>query len=315
MLKAISLDSMFSTMHKILCPLDAFGDKALQLKIFDTLKAFGHGAEIQIEPVTVLSPDQLRVPATAFHHHREEYRLEAEKILLGWTKKTKSVNITKPTLLVSERFSTKASVTTLLSYAKQTGASAIAVSTRASKGLTRILLGSFAETLLLHSTVPLLISNPKTIAPKKFQHVIFTTDLSMSSLDSFKQVRDVAKMLNAKLIIYHKLEYVIPETVMALHDSPVYDKYLADDIKDRERRLTSLVDEATSSGIKTTLMFDKRPGFVVDAIVKLSKKLKSSLICMSSHTGPVASALLGSVARQVVRDTKSACWVVHTASK
>src|SRR5262249_39669163 len=149
--------------------IDPFSDKTQQLRTAGFLKALTKGQDITIEPVTVLSPDQLKVSS--------ELELEAVQTLKKWLKPVKVNGLTEPTVLISDSLSRRAAVEKLLEYAEKSQASLIAVGTHARKGVMRFLLGSFAETLILHSKTPLLIVNPKCKPMPAIKEILFATDI------------------------------------------------------------------------------------------------------------------------------------------
>jgi hypothetical protein len=95
--------------------------KEIQMKTAQVLKALLKNLDAEVEPVTVLSPDQVLVPAAAFRKHSDDHRLQAEKILEGWSREAGFSHTLKPTLLVQYDFSISRSTGSLLSYAKEVG--------------------------------------------------------------------------------------------------------------------------------------------------------------------------------------------------
>jgi nucleotide-binding universal stress UspA family protein len=295
----------------VLWAIDPFSDKAQQLKTGALLKALGKGGSFSVEPVAVLSPDQLRLPPSAFSAKSSDFRNEAERILNQWLKSLKLPGLKAPTILVSNDFSKRSSVKTLLQYSDEVKPSVIAMNTSAKKGIARFLWGSFAEILVMQSNVPLFVVNPNVRVVPSFKNILFPTDMGNASEMAFALVRALAKRLGAKLWIYHKLDYVIPDTYGALSLNPNYEKYLEEDSEKRRKDLESWASTATREGIKAEALFDAKAGYVTDSIFKRSKKLNACLIAMSSSSGEVSSALLGSIARQTLRGASCPVWVIH----
>lgn len=84
----------------------------------------------------------------------------------------------------------------LLNYAHESNADLIAVSTLSRKGATRFLFGSFAETLVLQSDIPVLILSPKTQFAGPLSEILFPTDLGETSKETLERVAEMAKALN-----------------------------------------------------------------------------------------------------------------------
>lgn len=296
--------------ERILWAIDPFAEKKLQFKTLDAIKHFAKNTQVTVEPITVLSPDQLRLPIQAFHSESNNFRLKAEETLKKWMKDVKIPGLKPFTLLVSDKYSLRSSADLLMTYAKDSNASLIALSTHARKGVARALAGSFAETLLLHADTPLLVVNPQ-VKSTKVTKILFPTDMSASSEQAFNQVVTIASHLKAKVTLYHKVEYVIPDTYSVFTHHKAYEQYLEKDIQSREEELKAWVKRANERGVKADLVFDKKPSFVTQGVLKAVKQSKSELLALCSHTGSIGTMMLGSVTRQLLREAKCPVWTVH----
>lgn len=303
-------------MDKVIWAVDPFAkDNRIQLAALKALENLTESTKATIEPVAILSPDQLRLPKNTFDDHSKHYETKAEAIIKGWVKKLKSKRLTSPTLLVQDIYSTHITVDVLLRYAQETGASLIAVGTHNKKGLQRFFLGSFAETLILKSTTPVLIVNPKCPVKKKVSHILFPTDFSQTSKKAFEKLLVQAKALKARITLYFKFEYLMPETVEAIKLLPDYSKFQEADLKSKEALGEEWTKLAKSKGVKADIILDQKGIFIPDGILRTVKKGKIDMIAMASHSGAVSSALIGSVARHVVRSATVPVWVIHPDSK
>ena len=280
------------------------------MKTYRLLKAIHPGAKV--EPVSVLNPDQLRVPKSAFGAAKKHYTLEAENVLKKWVRGIKDPNLTAPALLQSEHYSRRGTVQTLLAYVKSSGAGMIGLNTHCRKGMVRWFLGSFAETLLLHSPVPVLLVNPKTKVPKRIKTILFPTDLSDSSKRSLDKLAPIAQEMKAKLVIHHKVEYVLPETALVLGAAPVYTNYTNDDAAERLKKIEKWAEDLNRAGVETTTVFDRKPRYVSGSILAEAKKQKADLIAMASEATTFSSVVVGSTAREVVRQSPIPVLVFHS---
>ena len=64
---------------------------------------------------------------------------------------------------------------------KKVKADCLVISTHARTGLERLAMGSFAETVILTSAVPVLVLNPANKVPVSVRKILVPTDLSKKS--------------------------------------------------------------------------------------------------------------------------------------
>jgi len=294
--------------------IDPFADKRTQLKVAQHLKEWSRQSDTKIEPTSVLNPGQLRIPADTADL-RDKFKAAAQKAFEKITQATKLPNLSEPSLVYCPDYSQRKSVHTFLEYAKDRKANLIALGTHSRTGVERWLLGSFAETLILQSTIPLLIVNPKTHLPKKIKTILYPTDLSEASEKGLDKLLPDLKRLKAKLILYHKMDYVLPETYSMIYRSDLYEKYLEEDEARRHKALEKWEKKLQSEGVKVEIVIDDKAAFIPKAITKAAKKHKAQMIALVTQTGPTSAAILGSIARQVVRTSDCPIWSWHASGK
>jgi nucleotide-binding universal stress UspA family protein len=194
----------------------------------------------------------------------------------------------------------------LVEYVKNVGADSILVSTHGRTGIRRVLLGSFAEMLLLRSPVPVFTIGPKIKRVYSCQRLIFPTDLSPSSKFLFKKVVKMARELSSHLYLYHcasnPVEPILQSGIYLLSGSwvPLYPNF-GDDIDQKIRRVQAWTRWALMQGVYTEYIIHATTGSLSEAINSIAKEKKAGLILLEKQSGPISSALLGSIVRQVVR--------------
>jgi len=300
---------------KLIWAVDAFADdSALTKKLAAFLKRWVNDTGTLIEPVYVLTPDQLRVPFDLFEAVRSESESDAKQNLGKMASQLSPAQALPPTLLVSSDMSLRRAVRTLVDYARTSGAELIAVGAQSKRAVGRFLFGSFGETLILQSDIPVLLITPKTIQKGPFKSVLFATDLSDASRQSFAEVVKLAKRQKLRIVLFNKVEYLTDATLILIEKNPLHKKYVETDLLRRRKALEALADEARASGVKANIVIDSRAGepSIPDAILSAVQKQRVDLIAVSSQSGPMASAILGSVARAVVRRATCAVWVIHS---
>ena len=275
----------------------------------------GTGAKA-VEPVYVLSPDQLNLALEFSSPWIEHHATAVKRALAHLVKGIDVPHLMTPKVLVQNIPSITQSAKVLAVYARRSGADLIVVSTHATEGFAGWLLTSFAETLLLHSKVPVMVVGPRSRSIRKYDHILFPSDLGIHSKASFQRVMALAKSLGAELTLFHTIRHPIAPVIL----SGAYllgggwlsvPSYLSAEEDRRGKFGESLAKIARKAGIKTNVVIDVANVGVVNSILTYAKRRKISLIAMAAHSGPVSSELIGSITWQVVRNTPSPVWVMR----
>lgn len=304
---------------KILWAVDAFNDlPELQRKSDQLLRRVGKCTQIQVDPVYVLSPEQLGVAIEFSEHWTHKYAPLAKKSLMGRLSDVGIPGMSQPQVLVHERASLKGDVEMLATHAKAHSYDLIVAGTHARRGLKRMVMGSFAEELLMQSAVPVLILREDTMVTEttdqKQMKVLVAHDLNKSELSFLSEVFKFTKRLGAQLtllnVIPRPLEVVFQSGVYLLSEGwvtvPAYSKNEQYRQKDQAARIQ---EQARLLGIECKVIIDDLSPSVVESILSHSQEHKADIIAMSAQSGPVASAFIGSITRQIVRTAPVPVWV------
>ncbi|MGZ3708002.1 MAG: universal stress protein, partial [Bdellovibrionota bacterium] len=214
--------------------------------------------------------------------------------------------------------SRQASVRKLIQFAKTSGSPMIVVSSHGRTGIERLFLGSFAENLLRHSDRPVLFLNhgihSRKTAERK-RRVLFPTDFSDRSRAAFRQFLQHGKALRSELVLFYAVDLPAMVAVgyapMASIPSYIPDNYMADQTAWAKREGDKWAKEAQAAGVSArVVVVDIGVGpSVARAILETAKKEEVDLIGMASVSGPVATLVAGSVAREVFRSNEYPVWV------
>ena len=293
------------------------------------LQVLSRKLDAAVIPVYVLTPSQINL-STEFSEISESpatdyYRPAAENALAEAVKGLAVPRMLAPKVIIVDSTSTHLAVDGLSRFSDQLGAEVIVVSSHGRSGLGRLLLGSFAETLMLYSKRPIVVVHPGAkIAPsgddKEFKKVLVPTDLTEASYSFWQDSLQLARRMDLEVTLFHCVPYpvepVIQSGVYLLGGGwmPIH-AYMSEEVQRRQRRLDEWVEQAKQSGLRVSGSIYAEGGGVADAILRISKEKSASLIAMAVQSGPITSAIIGSVTREVARRAFCPVWVLRHASR
>lgn len=86
--------------------------------------------------------------------------------------------------------------------ARSLGADLIAMTTHARRGLSRLLMGSVAESIVRRSPIPVLLTRPELARPRKpLERILVPIDGSAGSKEVFQTVREVATGSGVEIVL------------------------------------------------------------------------------------------------------------------
>ena len=283
----------------------------------------GYGSDsATVQPVYILSPSELDLALSFEESWSKEYSKEYEditkKVLDQRLKNVDLPNLLAPKVIIQRQPSLRKSAQTLLAYAKRSNAQMIAVGTHARKGLFRLFLGSFAETLLLYSKTPLLIVGPES-PPKDstLNKILFATDLGKHDAPLlFKKVLEFAKNVRAKVILFHAISHpvepLIQSGVYLLSGAQVqWPDFLSQHEQEKRQIAQRYASLAKAKGVALEIVLASAHTSVSSLILVQAKTSQVGMIAMAAESGLVKTTLIGSITRQVVREAPCPIWVMH----
>jgi nucleotide-binding universal stress UspA family protein len=224
-------------------------------------------------------------------------------------------NVSSPVFLAQPSFSTQSAIHALLDYADEREVELIAVGTHSKQALERFFVGSFAETLVLASVYPVFLVSPHNQQNLKKDRILFPTDFSEKSHIVFEKLLPTALEKHAKVVLFHKTPVEVPPPVFGFDPIPVYEVFLAQDKKEKEKLAETWREEAFRQGVEVEILFHDLPGYPVDAILSNALSQRCGMIALASESGATAATLLGSMSRQIMRHAPCPVWILHPAEK
>ncbi|MFY9342029.1 MAG: universal stress protein [Planctomycetota bacterium] len=194
--------------------------------------------------------------------------------------------------------------TAILAAAERVHADLIVLPTHGRSGLSRALLGSFAEQVLRRARRPVLLLTDAMIQAERRRDepgpVMLATDLSSAAGDAAKAAADLARRLQLPLVVFSVVPQKEPPPLgggapVAAQPTPP-----AQRVQARLRELRQFAAElANDLAIEVSVDIHDD---AAAAIVHASKAQQSSLLVVATHgRRGLARVLLGSVAERVVR--------------
>ena len=232
----------------------------------------------------------------------------------GFCDFVKTLNLGKSvdaSVLVEKSSSRRSAVDRLVKYSKQDDADVIVVTSHGRSGPGRIVLGSFAESLLAASSVPILFLSEGAEQPEAVHKVLFPTDFSKASklaLDLFlKQMNG----FQGEIILFHAIPppgAIFDSAVLGI---PLYlpDSYWLEQKAWTDRECDQMLKNVTSKGFKARMVAQDGVLNTPAAIQKIAELEKVDFIGMASVSRGIQSAVLGSVAKEIFRLRKWPVWV------
>lgn len=201
----------------------------------------------------------------------------------------------RPSLISANGASLKSGADRVLADAKAKKVDLIALQTHGRKGFVRLVLGSFAETLIHRSSISLLILNPNTKTKKNVKRILYATELERAAEKSVVKIAEIAKRAGADLRLVH---VPFPSfSVKFRGQDPQVETYRKNVPKQMER-LTKLASEV---GVVTDFVIANPNQPIVDIIDAEALNYRADLTAVKSKVGPMGTLFLGSVARSLVR--------------
>jgi len=313
------------SVQKIIWALDAFeADHALLQHAIDTI----HGLKQRfpkalVQPVYVFTPGQFSLSSEIATPYSgpwlDQFRPAAEKALATLMKSIPRDWQTLPPRVLTQGFSSNfGAVKSLIKFSNQWQADLIVSSSHGRKGLKRLVLGSFSESLVQRSPVPVIVVGPRSRTVRSFERILFPTQFGKLSKDAFRECIGLAKSLQSKVTLFHAL----PHPFEPVFQAGVYllggnwipaENYYSHDLGHHERHVHHWVRYAQRQGVECDQNIQTEARLIATSIVQLAIKYKHSMICMEMQSGPWMSALLGSITKQVLRSSPCPVVVLNSA--
>lgn len=308
-----------SAKNTAILAIDALQVDAEQIAmIVNGMKRF-YGENIPaIQPVYVLNPDSAPLPLAWFDEVAEKLKREATERFRKWTQGV-PFQCQELVVLVEHETSHAVVVERLNQYAKQSGASLAIVATSSKTGFNRMILGSFAEAMVLNAKLPLLTISPEetTFTPTKKRSCMCPIDFLHD---------DASVVMNPILAMAQKNDFEIvlftatPALGPAGHWAQTLvlkelQRQLQREADEMEAKAQKFVEQAKQLGITARILREEAPSGIPEAIADVAKRDQVAFIAMASKSKKGGMIFTGSITRKLVRITPCPIWIIPPAAQ
>jgi len=267
-------------------------------------------------PVYVSSPLELQVALEFSVPVKDRYRKVAEERFRKFLAPLKGKFLKPPHVIEEPSPGLAAAAKALADFADSEGADALVLGTRASSGLDRFLMGSYAESLLAYAKTPLVFMNPQARVSNKLRRILFATDLSPASRKAFASLCEFAKAAGASVDLLHVIEtpknWATTYGYLLVGTRAVTPERYVDDLREKGlRKLESFVTLAKSAGVKAVPCVEVGSQKASFLAMKKAEKTGADMIALAAQSSRLRAGLLGSIARDVLRGARRPVWVLH----
>lgn len=186
----------------------------------------------------------------------------------------------------------------LLRHAVENNASLVAVFTHGRHGLKRLYQGSFSETVATSSPIPVLLAKPTNRIPKQIERVLFATDFSVTSTKTYAELLRIAAEAEWELVIFHASDPSLSEDLVEPVNAE--SKRYINRLKNRKKSFENM---AANAGVEALVIIDNSFVPVFELVLECADTYRCDLVCSTAKRNLVRHLLLGSVTRQLMRES------------
>jgi nucleotide-binding universal stress UspA family protein len=305
---------------RIIWAMDAFEDnKDLNQKMADYLTGLYDATHAEIEPLYLLRENEIVLPTYEVPTWITDHSRTAEALFKEVLEDYKLPFLLEPKVIPHASQSHSGAAETLSLYAARTRTDLIVVGSHGRQGFQRFILGSFAESLLMQSEIPVLVVGAQSTKPTSAKNILFPTEFGDHSKDNFRHVLNLAKMFNSQITLFHCISRPV-ESLFDLDIRPrVYnykgkmltlDQIIEHQVESQAQRAQHWVTWAQKEGVIANYQIDNTFKPVDELIIDAVHQHEVDLIVMEAQSGPMSAALLGSYTRNVVRKAECPVYIL-----
>lgn len=305
---------------KIIWAMDPFEDnKDLNIKMTEVLTHLFESSRAEIEPLYLLRENEIVLPTYEVPAWVTDHSKTAESLFKEVLEDYHLSFLQTPHVIPHAAQSHAGAAEVLSDYAVRTKADLIIVGNHGRQGLQRFILGSFAESLLLQSQVPVYVVGSHCKKSQGTKNILFPTEFGDHSKENFRHIIKMAKMLKAEITLFHAIARPI-QSLFDLDTRPkVYnykgrmltlEQIIENDIEHQNHRAHLWIEWAQKEGVTASFRIDSTFQAVDTLILETIEQENIDLVAMEAQSGPMSAAILGSYTRNIVRNAPCPVYVL-----
>ncbi len=289
-----------------------------------------HAGKMRPDGLMVSEPDLVSVYSTdqyqtftsySGEQDDQDYLQKVKEALIGVGAETPLAAEQIQTLVVSGKSSKE-----LATIVKEEQADLVVMTTHGRSGLSLLLTGSVATSLIQHSSLPVILIKPDQTEGQSLEKagkpainnnsgpILVTLDGTAGSETIMEAAADLAQQLGVKLHLFQVVSSVIPTGVGEAYYVPEYDleqettalreqaeQYLKEIQTRLEKKGVECITVVQTGEPTIPLEYNGEP---ITRIIEYARAVEVQLVAMTTHgRGRLGQLVLGSVAEEVVRQS------------
>jgi len=226
-------------------------------------------------------------------------------------------NENTPEVLISSGNHKTDFIKKLISYSLDHEAICIALMSRGSKGLNRVIHGSFAERLIDLSPLPVLFLTEKAFTQSK--RAIFATDFSKQSEDAFRNfIQFCSGYIQEVILFYVEHPSVAVVAASAVGGLPIIapnEIFELNEIDKNQMRRWVEKYSSASLNVKISSLMKEASTSIDREVMKTWDESLVEIFGMATIKTSLQRSIFGSISREVIQNRKSLIWLWGAASE
>ncbi len=285
-------------------------------KFHDVLKSLNYQSE-DVIPVTLFSPFDLGwvVPADP-QMKKKAFAEMSSSIKEKWDKL--SISFSKESLLIIDSNSIRNKAQALIQFALRKKAKMILIGSGAKSRSDLFGIGSFSETLIAMSPLPVLVVGESIQVPTPISKILFPTDFSEVSKSAFKKVARFAKNFDAQIILYHFLDLDAGPIAYGVpwgYEMKWLEDYWRVQEESKKAEGAEWKNWALRRQIRCEYRCDRKSGGFRERILEVVKEEKINILTVTIKRGPLAQVILGRHVRGLFADSTCPVLAIHSKAE